>query len=243
MISPNLQQQLSDARTLLAEIRDSLVRFGATPADQAALAQSIGQLDEFFLLVVVGEFNSGKSAFINALLGSPALAEGVTPTTAEVHVLRHGDTVETRLVEPGLRLVTAPADLLRDIHIVDTQGTNAILREHERLTTEFVPRSDLVLFVTSADRPFTETERAFLQLIREWGKKIVLVVNKIDIFEREAELQEVLDFVRQAARQVLGTQPETFGVSARLALKAKQARGRTPAGAERRRGVARVDRS
>src|SRR5512145_2327868 len=222
MISPNLQQQLSDARTLLAEIRDSLVRFGATTPDQAALAQSIAQLDEFFLLVVVGEFNSGKSAFINALLGSSALAEGVTPTTAEVHVLRHGDAVETRLVEPGLRLVTAPADLLRDIHIVDTPGTNAILREHERLTTEFVPRSDLVLFVTSADRPFTETERAFLQLIREWGKKIVLVVNKIDIFEREADLQEVLDFVRRAAQQQLGTQPETFGVSARLALKAKQ---------------------
>ena len=222
MISPNLQRQLSDARTLLAEIRDSLVRFGATTADQAALAQSIAQLDEFFLLVVVGEFNSGKSAFINALLGSPALAEGVTPTTSEVHVLRHGDSVETRLAEPGLRLVTAPADLLRDIHIVDTPGTNAILREHERLTAEFVPRSDLVLFVTSADRPFTETERAFLQMIREWGKKIVLVVNKIDIFEHEADLQEVLDFVRRAAQQQLGTQPETFGVSARLAFKAKQ---------------------
>ena len=222
MISPNLQRQLSDARILLAEIRDSFVRFGATTTDQAALAQSIARLDEFFLLVVVGEFNSGKSAFINALLGSPALAEGVTPTTAEVHVLQHGDSVETRLTEPGLRLVTAPADLLRDVHIVDTPGTNAILREHERLTTEFVPRSDLVLFVTSADRPFTETERAFLQMIREWGKKVVLVVNKIDIFEREADLQEVLDFVRRAAQQQLGIQPDTFGVSARLALKAKQ---------------------
>ena len=61
--------------------------------------------------------------------------------------------------------------LLRDIHIVDTPGTNAIIREHERITAEFVPRSDLVLFVTSADRPFTETERAFLEQIRGWGKK------------------------------------------------------------------------
>ena len=45
-----------------------------------------------------------------------------------------------------------------------------------------MPRADLVLFVTSADRPFTETERAFLETIRDWGKKIVIVVNKIDIF-------------------------------------------------------------
>src|SRR5688572_22048836 len=113
MINPALQQQLSEARSLLAEIRDSLVRFGATSADQAVLAQSIAQLDEFFLLVVVGEFNSGKSAFINALLGSPVLTEGVTPTTAEVHVLRYGDTVQSQLAESGLRLVAAPADLLR----------------------------------------------------------------------------------------------------------------------------------
>lgn len=222
ILNPALQRQLNDSRALLGDIRDSLVRFGATLADQAVLAQSIAQLDEFFLLVVVGEFNSGKSAFINALLGSPVLTEGVTPTTAEVHVIRYGETVQSELAETGARVVTAPADLLRDIHIVDTPGTNAILREHERLTAEFVPRSDLVLFVTSAERPFTETERAFLQTIREWGKKILLVVNKIDIFERREDLDQVLTFVRDSARQQLGIVPETFGVSARLAMKAKQ---------------------
>ena len=222
ILNPALQQQLNDSRALLGDIRDSLVRFGATSADQAVLAQSIAQLDEFFLLVVVGEFNSGKSAFINALLGSPVLTEGVTPTTAEVHVLRYGDTVQSELTDTGVRLVSAPSDLLRDIHIVDTPGTNAILREHERLTAEFVPRSDLVLFVTSAERPFTETERAFLQTIREWGKKILLVVNKIDIFEKREDLDQVLAFVRDAARKQLGVAPETFGVSARMAIKAKQ---------------------
>src|SRR5204863_183685 len=80
-------------------------------------------------------------------------------------------------------VISAPVDVLREIHIVDTPGTNAILREHERLTAEFVPRSDLVLFVTSADRPFTETERGFLQLIRDWGKKIVIGVTRADIRE------------------------------------------------------------
>jgi hypothetical protein len=121
-----------------------------------------------------------------------------------------------------VRVVTAPADLLRDVHIVDTPGTNAIIREHEQLTAGFVPRSDLVLFVTSADRPFTETERAFLETIRDWGKKIVIVVNKIDIFERAGDLDEVLRFVQDSARRLLGIAPETFGVSSRLALRAKQ---------------------
>ena len=112
--------------------------------------------------------------------------------------------------------------LLRDIHIVDTPGTNAIIREHERITAEFVPRSDLVLFVTSADRPFTETERAFLEQIRGWGKKVVVVINKIDILESDAQVDEVTTFVARSAQSLLGFSPDIFPVSARLALRAKQ---------------------
>src|SRR5688572_9913901 len=221
VLSADLQRQLADGRHLLAELRDALTRFGANEADQAALAASIRQLDEFFLLVVVGEFNAGKSAFINALVGQTILEEGVTPTTAAIHVLKHGDTAGSGVDEQGLRFATAPAELLRDVHIVDTPGTNAVIREHEHLTTDFVPRADLVLFVTSADRPFTETERAFLETIRGWGKKIVIVINKIDIFDRPAEPDEVVGFVRESARRLLALTPEVFPVSARLALRAK----------------------
>ena len=166
VLTPALEQQLQEARGLLDELRSALGRFGATDPDRASLDSSIRQLDDLFLLVVVGEFNAGKSAFINALVGSTELEEGVTPTTAHLHVLRFGDSIASRIEPDGVRIVTAPVPLLRDLSIVDTPGTNAIIREHERLTAEFVPRADLVLFVTSADRPFTETERAFLQTIR-----------------------------------------------------------------------------
>jgi small GTP-binding protein len=221
ILTDDLQRELSNGRQLLADLRDALVRFGAEAADQAALHSSIRQLDEFFLLVVVGEFNSGKSAFINALAGEKVLQEGVTPTTAQIHVVRYGERTET-VTDGGLRMVTAPVELLRDLQIVDTPGTNAIIREHEQLTTDFVPRADLVLFITSAERPFTETERSFLEDIRDWGKKVVIVVNKIDIFERAEELDEVIAFVRAAAQRLLGVTPEIFPLSARQAMRAKQ---------------------
>src|ERR671910_581997 len=70
----------------------------------------------------------------------------------------------------GLLERRLPAAILRDLAVVDTPGTNAIVRQHEALTREFVPRADLVLFVTSADRPFTESERELLAAIGEWGK-------------------------------------------------------------------------
>src|SRR6185369_2997904 len=138
-----------------------------------------------------------------------------------IHVLRHGPAVDTVHVEQALDIVTAPVELLRDINIVDTPGTNAIHREHEAITREFVPRSDLVLFVTSADRPFTESERAFLQGIRDWGKKIVIVLNKIDILETPEDLDRVLSFVSENARTLLGETPDIFPVAARLALRGK----------------------
>jgi small GTP-binding protein len=215
------EAQLKEARALLGTLRDTLVGFGAGSADQAALAASIRQLDELFMVVIVGEFNAGKSAFINALIGEPVLTEGVTPTTAQIQVLRYGPTPSNSVDAEGTRVITAPAELLRDLQVVDTPGTNAIVREHERLTTEFVPRADLVLFVTSADRPFTDTERAFMETIRGWGKKIVIVLNKVDIFSRPEELEEVLTFVRSAARQHLATEPDVLPVSARLAQQAK----------------------
>src|SRR5262245_11042928 len=221
LLSADAERQLTEARDLLASLRDALIRFGASAADEATLARSIRQLDEFFLLVVVGEFNAGKSAVINALVVQPVLLEGVTPTTDPSHLIAHGPSATRHLGDDGVEVITAPVDILRDVHIVDTPGTNAIIREHERLTSEFVPRSDLVLFVTSADRPFTESERAFLQAIRDWGKKIVIVINKVDILERESEVQEVVAFVRDNAKRLLGVGPEVFPVSARLAMRAK----------------------
>ena len=221
-VATGAEDQLRQARELLASVRDALAEFDATDSDRDALAASIRQLEELFLLVIVGEFNAGKSAFINALIGQRVLPEGVTPTTDRIHVLQYGDTAGAYTDDRGLHVIKAPIPLLRDLHIVDTPGTNAIQREHERLTTDFVPRSDLVLFLTSADRPFTESERIFLASIREWGKKIVFVVNKADTFATRADQDEVLAFVRDHARALLSESADVFAVSARLALRAKQ---------------------
>ena len=221
LLSPDQDELLKEERRILGRLRLSLSKFDAAPEHQSALEKSIEQLDELFLLVVVGEFNAGKSAFINALLGSRVVEEGVTPTTAQINVLQFGDATDRQVREPALHVIAAPVPLLRDIHIVDTPGTNAIVREHERITAEFVPRSDLVLFVTSADRPFTETERVFLEQIRGWGKKVVAVINKIDILESDAQVEEVTRFVARSAQSLLGFDPDIFPVSAKLALRAK----------------------
>lgn len=222
ILSKIQKQLLTQERDLLNRLRLSLAEYGAKEEDQTALMESIRQLDDFFLLVVVGEFNAGKSAFINALLGDKILAEGVTPTTTKVNILRYGEVKEKSSLSENVESLTFDADFLKEISIVDTPGTNAIIREHEEITSLFIPRSDLILFVTSADRPFTESERIFLEKIRSWGKKIVLVINKIDILQSPEALEEIRVFVAENAKITLKTTPDIFPISAQQALNAKQ---------------------
>ena len=213
---------LKRERDFLNDLRVSLVGFGASEESLETLGQSIAQLDDLFLLVMVGEFNAGKSAVINALLGEKLLKEGVTPTTSKINILRFGEETNLKVVAENQEVLFLPVDILSEVSIVDTPGTNAIVRYHEELTRHFVPRADLVLFITSVDRPFTESERTFMAHIRDWGKKVVIVINKLDILQEEDELNQVEDFVRDNARDLLGVAPEIFTVSARLALRAKQ---------------------
>jgi small GTP-binding protein len=208
-------------RALLERLVEFLGGFGAPTEDASLVRRKLGDLEELFLLVIVGEFNSGKSAFINALLGAGLSEEGVTPTTDRITVLRHSPELTERELREGVLEKGYPHALLREIAIVDTPGTNAIIRHHEELSRGFVPRSDLVLFVTSVDRPFTESEREYLELIRDWGKKIVLVVNKVDLLHADEERDQVRSFVEEGVRSMLGLRPPIFFVSSSTAQRAK----------------------
>ena len=222
VLTPQQESLLKTERAWLSDLQVILAKLGAVDEDLDTLKSSIRQLDELFLLVIVGEFNSGKSSFINALVGQNLLQEGVTPTTAQVNLLKYGSHSDRQVLEPHLHALTEPIEVLRRINIVDTPGTNAIVHEHQTITEAFVPRSDLVLFVTSIDRPFTESERQFLSKIRNWGKKVVIVINKIDNLASAEDLQQVLEFVRDSSKSLLQIDPELFPISARKALLAKQ---------------------
>jgi len=232
-------QFLRDEKEALAGFQLALAEFELPREALDSLQKAILQLDELFLIVVAGEFNAGKSALINALLGQKVLAEGATPTTTRVTLVKWGEQAAEQVVDENFAVYTYPLLLLKELNIVDTPGTNAIIRHHERLTDEFVPRSDLVLFITSADHPLTESERQFLERILTWGKKVVFVLNKVDIFEDDSALQEVRDFILKHTAKILGDQPQLFPVSAKLAQRAQSEPD--PEGRARLRSASRLD--
>ena len=218
-------------RKLVLRVRDALARADGPRADLDRLASLVNEMDELFLLVVVGEYNSGKSTFINALLGDEVFAMGDLPTTRAISILRYGEPGPPETIAENVHLYHYPLDVLRDLDIVDTPGTNSIERMEEEITREFVPRADLILFVTSLLQPLTASELDFLAHIREWGKKVVFVVNGVDRRNSDEQLDHVRDYLtREVTARLGGGAPALYFISALQALKGRLAARREAAG-------------
>src|SRR5438445_9105962 len=80
----------------LAELAESV---GMVTLARDIRATRIPKLEsERFHLVILGEFNHGKSTFVNAMLGQDVLPTGITPTTASINHVVHADHPTARVV-------------------------------------------------------------------------------------------------------------------------------------------------
>jgi len=216
-------------RRLVLRARDALLQVEGSRDDVDRLAKLVGEMDELFLLVIAGEYNTGKSTFINALLGDEVFAMGDLPTTREIAILRYGNVGPPEAIGDHTLLFHYPLDVLRDLEIVDTPGTNSIERMEEEITRGFVPRADLVLFVTSLLQPLTASEMGFLSHIREWGKKVIFIVNGVDRRNSDEQVDRVRAYLeREISTRLGGTAPSTYFISALRALRAKMAARSAP---------------
>lgn len=171
-----------------------------------------------FLFVVVGEVKAGKSSFINALLGEPMCAVAPDPCTDAIHkIVFAAERREVRLSE-HVRELGLPVDILRDVAIVDTPGTNSIIAHHQEITERFIPEADLVIFVFPALNPYSRTAWDFLDFVHEsWRKKVIFVLQQADRASPE-ELSVNRRRVAEYAAERGIEAARIFPVSAKLAL-------------------------
>jgi small GTP-binding protein len=218
ILEPHVQALLRRERELLVELREVLEP--EQKEERRRVEELLVGLDELFTVVIVGEFNAGKSSLINALFGQKLRTEGPIPVDDVISILRYAEQPSQKRVTDYVLEQFYPVEFLRNITLVDTPGTNSIVQRHQEITEDYIPRADLVLFVTSIDRPLSESERKFLEYIREWGKKVVFVLNKIDT-KGESELDIVVDYLKTNTRAIFGFDPVIYPVAAKLALESK----------------------
>ena len=76
-------------------------------------------LETLFLVVIVGEFNAGKSSVLNAFFGAKLMEEGPIPTTAKVTIVRHGEEFMERQLSEFLVEKRIPSPYLLNLNLVD----------------------------------------------------------------------------------------------------------------------------
>ncbi|MCU0496265.1 MAG: dynamin family protein [Anaerolineae bacterium] len=220
---------------LIADVAMALTEMGDQAQDDRKRLLEVAQdlREMFFLVVIIGEFNAGKSTFVNALIGDELLPMGITPTTEAIELIRYNDTPQRKpmIREEGLREWAHPNTGAQGVAIVDTPGTGSVFQKHESIAKSFLHRSDLVIFLLSAKRAFAETERLYLEMAKNYGKKIILVMNQIDLLE-PAELNQVKRFVEAQVKEFLNIDPLIFTVSARESLKNRTGQGEASHGIE-----------
>jgi small GTP-binding protein len=208
---------------LLTDIAATLAELGEATADDRQRLLDVAQdlRDMFFLVVVIGEFNAGKSSFVNALLGDDLLPMGITPTTEMIELIRYGETISRKPEMRGesIREWTHPNTGAQGVAIVDTPGTGSVFLKHETTAKAFLHRADLVIFVLSAKRAMAEAERMYLEMAKNYGKKIIMVINQVDLLAPQ-EQADVRRFVERQLEELLGLKPLVFMASAKEARQA-----------------------
>ncbi len=244
-----------DVTAALQELSTIAAEVGAKSVKERLDRDLVRKMEEDrFHLVVVGEFNHGKSSFVNALLGESILPVGVTPTTAAIHQLTYAEAPTSTVVySSGKRESIAfgetrkfavggttaddvdylevgyPAALLRErIVLVDTPGVNDLSLQRADITYSYIPRADAVLFLLDAGQILKESERQFLneKLLKASRDKIVFVITKWDILD-EDEKKDALAYARTQLAKLV-KDPVVFPISAESALAGKMAESGMP---------------
>lgn len=243
-------------------IKKDLVR---ALGDMAKLAEQVGMQslakdlsgtripkleEERFALVVLGEFNHGKSTFVNALCGAPILPAGITPTTATINHLSWSDKPTavahlsddtTKKIDPKklgdwvtiegkeashVKYVEVgwPAEILKNkVTLVDTPGVNDINEQRAEITYGYIPRADAVLFLLDGAQVLKQSERSFLEqrILRRSKDKLIFILGKIDLLAPD-EREEALRYCRENLMRVV-EEPQIFPVSAKRQLSDQEA--------------------
>jgi hypothetical protein len=202
-----------------------------SPSSVRAAAALREQLDESrFNVVAFGAFERGKTTFVNALLGADVLPSAVVPLTSIVTAIRWGSDVRATIehldgraedeevsdlpafvTEPGnpgnrrgvaRAIVTYPSPDLQDgVSLVDTPGVGSVYEHNTDSARAFLDESDAAIFLTSADPPISDSERAFLRDVREQAARLFFVLNKVDYLspgDRDEAVRFTLDVIEEA---------------------------------------------
>ncbi len=175
-------------------------------------------------VALLGEFSSGKSRLINALLGEKLLSVGLVPVTRSVTKIRYGiqkavilEYVNGRKQEILLEelrayiderkkseesdaevkevVIESPAEILKRIELWDTPGFNSNNELHDQVATQLLNEADVVVWAMAAHQIGSKSESKLLKIAEKLKGRVIAVLNQVDRIGDEISIKEQLSEV------------------------------------------------
>jgi GTP-binding protein EngB required for normal cell division len=230
--------------TLLSRIQEICDQFHIVSLNrQIEACQNLLQQDQLIDVAILGQFKSGKSSFLNSLIGKSILPVGVIPVTTTITRLQYGERervfvrhFDGQQAEAGIGAIEEftseaqnPANRknveLVDIELpslekyaglrlVDTPGLGSIFKSHIETSENWLPEVGAALLAISSDRPLGEDDLQLIRDLRKHTPKIILLLTKTDLLSYEQQ-EEVVHFFRTTLQRQLHEEFPVFLYSTR----------------------------
>lgn len=223
LIRDHSQQILQDVQSVADE-------FGLNPLNKTLTSiRTFASQNQYLDVAVLGQFKSGKSTFLNSLIGRPLLPVGSIPVTSVITRIRYGPKEQATVTfedgtcqqigiaymnsyvsesgNPenikGVLLVDIETPALgrfKNLRLVDTPGIGSVWKHNTETTASWFPETGGVLFLFSAERPISENEVELLKEIYQYTPEITIVLTKVDLFSEE-KIREIELFTAKVLRK------------------------------------------
>ena len=219
---------------LVNELNDPSLH--ASEQIKASLNLLVDTLNEPPLIAVIGQFSSGKSTFLNALLGADVLPSGLTPVTAKAvrlkfaklpllsvkftngseSLLASSELGELNAMSEQIEGMTlyAPSEILKEINFIDTPGLNSLRDADTKETKNTLKKVCGAIWLSLANNAAKASElESIKEILEQNDLKAICLINQKDKLS-EDELSTLLAYVGQTYKELFAK---------RVAISSKQA--------------------
>ncbi|WP_414541868.1 GTP-binding protein [Nostoc sp. CCY0012] len=237
----NYKQAQTALRNLVANLDLSPQEKKGLEAELADLETMLGKLDSMVVQIAAfGMVGRGKSSLLNALVGQTVFETGpLHGVTRDAQIVNWSISEEAIGESERTLRVTLPATGQSQVELIDTPGLDEVDGDTRAALAEQVAKqADLILFVISGD--MTKIEHEALSQLREAGKPIILVFNKVDQYP-EADRRAIYQKIRDERVKELLTPLEIVMAAASPLVKTAVLRPDGSRGVQMRTGTAQIE--